>query len=349
MKKQLSQSISHSQNGTYAYLGDRQPEKTQITLTSYSQTAIQRDLPLTRLADFTRKNMKCNDKFWLNVSGFADVAAITDLTSQIELHPLVIEDIFNMNQRPKVEFFEKYVFIVLHIQMDIKQTQQVSFILFENMLVCFQELAAPGFQLIEQRLDTPNSKLTSLGSDYLFYFCLDILVDSQFLIVEALGDDIEALEEHIISKERNLPLPQFYRQKRRLMKLRKQLQPLRDGFSSLLKSDGLFIKESTLIYLRDVHDHTLRLNDMLESQREMLMTLLEVYLSGVNNKMNQTMKVLTMFSAVFIPLGFIASLYGMNFVNMPELKWHYGYYFTLGIMASVAVGLMAWFRIKKWW
>lgn len=330
---------------TLTYHGDRAPYETSIEVTFYSNEILTR-FTLTDIEQL--KQQQPNTQTWITVTGFLNTPLIIQLANHYNLHPLVIEDILNMHQRTKIDYFSDYLYLVADLQTSIDISQQLSFILAKNIIISFQEVPSPHFGLVNHRLDLPASRMRTSGADYMLYSLLDALVDTQFHIVNVSEDTIETLEENVIEKSQPLSLPNFYKLKRHVMALRKQLQPLRDVLSLLIKSDETLITNNTSIYLRDVYDHTLRLNESLESQRDMLSTLLEIHLSSINNRMNQTMKVLTMFSAIFIPLSFIASLYGMNFTNMPELHWHYGYYMTLGLMGSVAGGLLIWFRKKGW-
>ena len=332
--------------GTPTYSGERTPYKTTVNVAVYDAENLNR-FELTEVTQLITPAP--NTQVWIAITGFANLNLILDIVNHYNLHPLVVEDILNMHQRTKLDYFSCYLYVVARLQTEVGINQQLSFILLKDCLISFQEVPSPHYELVNHRLDVAASRIRTSGTDYLFYSLVDALVDAQFHLVDTSEDVIESLEESVIEKSLPLSLPNFYKLKRRVMRLRKQLQPMRDVLSLMIKSDDLFITASTSIYLRDVYDHTLRLNDSLETQRDMLSTLLEIHLSSINNRMNQTMKVLTMFSAVFIPLSFLASLYGMNFEYMPELHWHYGYYFTLGLMGTIIVGLMAWFRKKKWW
>lgn len=293
--------------------------------------------------------LKTQDKkTWINIIGLADKLAITTLLQHYNIHPLVIEDIFNTEQRSKIDYFDDYSFIVVKIQMNKRSFVQFSFIILEDTIISLQDINSNFFTIVKQRLSMKGTKARKNGVDYLLYLMLDSLVDNQFAVVEAIEDKVDDLEESFLKDQQSLSLTSIYKLKREVMYLRKKLSPLRDCLSSILKSESDLFEQQDLVYFRDIYDHTLRLNESLDGQREMLVTLLEIHLSSVNNKMNQTMKVLTMFAAIFIPLSFIASLYGMNFTNMPELKWHYGYYMTLGGMATIGIGLLLWFKKKKW-
>lgn len=316
---------------------------TDISLTAYTENeVIKSTLDGLSKLDIVKK------KKWINIVGLNDKTAITNLLLYYKIHPLVIEDIFNTEQRPKIDYFDDYLFIVVRVQMKNRHFVQFSFILLHDVIISLQDVNDNFFTLVNQRLSIVGTKARKNGVDYLLYLMLDSLVDNQFSIVDSIEDKVDDLEESFLKEQQSLSLTSIYKLKREVMYLRKKLSPLRDCLASILKSEANLFEEQNLVYYRDVYDHTLKLNESLDSQREMLVTLLEIYLSSVNNKMNQTMKVLTMFAAIFIPLSFIASLYGMNFSNMPELKWHYGYYATLGVMATVGFGLLFWFKKKKW-
>ena len=297
--------------------------------------------------DFSQLDI-ASQKQWINVVGLADKTRITELLQHFNIHPLVIEDVFCTLQRPKIDYFDDYSFLVVKVQLKKQKFVQFSFILLNNLIISLQDLDVSFFTRVEERLSMKGTKARQNSVDYLLYLMLDSLVDNQFVVVEAIEDRVDGLEERFLKNEQLLSLPDIYKLKREVMYLRKRLSPLRDCLASTLKNESKLFAKSNLVYFRDVYDHTIRLNESLDGQREMLVTLLEIYLSSVNNKMNQTMKVLTMFAAIFIPLSFIASLYGMNFTYMPELKWHYGYYMALGGMACIGIGLLLWFKKKKW-
>lgn len=314
---------------------------TNIDSINYNKT----ELIKTEIKDTTNYHIM-KGVTWINVTGLEQQQEITQLLESFQIHPMVVEDIFSNQQRTKIDYFDDYLFCIVKIKAPDHTTLKFSFIVMKNLVVSVQEEGSDFFAEIERRISNKNSKARQSSAQYLFYLLLDKLVDKQLSLVEQVEQKVDVLEENFIQNQQSLSLTDIYDLKREVIELRKRVVPIRDMLASLLKSDEL--DKHSIIYFRDIYDHSLRLNDMLDNQKELLTTLLDIYLSSINNKMNQTMKVLTMFAAIFIPLSFIASVYGMNFSNMPELKWHYGYYFALGLMALIGVSLLSWFKHKKW-
>jgi magnesium transporter len=290
---------------------------------------------------------------WLNVDGSPQVEILEEIGNRLNIHPLALEDIFDTSQRPKMEDFDHYLFIELNmLSWDENQpqieSQQVSLILGGNYVVTFQEHDKDVFDLVRKRIREGKSRLTKQGADYLAYSLIDAIVDHYFIVLENLGEQIEFLEEELVTDPDPRTLQTIHELKRELIFLRKSVWPLREVISALERGESPLFQESSLIYLRDVYDHTIQIIDTVETFRDMVSGMLDIYLSSISNRMNEIMKVLTIIATVFIPLSFIVGLYGMNFNYMPELQWKWGYFMVWGVIISVIVGMLTYFRKKKW-
>ena len=294
---------------------------------------------------------------WINVDGLGDAAAIQRLGKMFNLHPLALEDAVNVHQRPKVEEYPGHLFIVarfIHLNGGVS-SEQISFFLGKNFVLTFQEETQPGdpFDPIRARLLSEKDAFDKHGSDYLAYRLLDAIIDSYFPVLEYYGEKIDEIEATLLDNHHRVHLTSIHAIKQDLLQLRRALWPTRDMLYSLLRDKHDLIDESTRVYFRDVYDHTVQLVDLLEIYRELGSDLRDLYLSSMSHRMNEIMKVLTIISTLFIPLTFIAGVYGMNFNtampgNMPELNQPYGYVVTLVVMGLIAVGMMIYF-VKKGW
>jgi magnesium transporter len=290
---------------------------------------------------------------WLNVDGSLQVKILEEIGRRLDIHLLVLEDILDTSQRPKMEDFDRYLFIELNMLLwDEKkpqvESQQVSLILGKNYVVTFQEQEKDVFDPVRKRIREGKSRVTKQGADYLAYSLIDAIVDHYFIVLENLGDQIEFLEEELVKNPDPGTLQSIHVLKRELIFLRKSVWPLREVIGALERGESSLFQESSLIYLRDVYDHTIQIIDTVETFRDMVSGMLDIFLSSVSNRMNEVMKVLTIIATVFIPLSFIVGLYGMNFSYMPELKWKCGYFIVWGVIISVVVGMLIYFRKKKW-
>jgi magnesium transporter len=290
---------------------------------------------------------------WINIDGLHDVKIIEGIGTHFDLHPLTLEDILHTGQRPKFEDLESYLFIVLMMlrfddenQMVI--SEQVSLILGSNVVISFQENIGDVFEQIRDRIRNAKGRIRKMEADYLMYALLDAVVDGYFGILEKLGEKIEALEEELVGDPSDRTLQQIHRLKREMVFLRKSVWPLRELINGLDRSESDLIADSTGVYLRDVYDHTIQVIDTVESFRDMVSGMLDIYLSSISNRMNAVMKVLTIIATIFIPLTFVAGIYGMNFEHMPELKWRYGYAAVWLVMLVVAGLMVLYFKRKKW-
>lgn len=292
---------------------------------------------------------------WLDVDGIHEAKLIAHIGQQHSLHPLLLEDVMNTKQKPKVEFYdETNIFVVLKM-LNIDpltltiDTEHVSLVLGSNYVISFQEQRTNDiFTPILERIKVSAGKTRRNGSDYLLFSQMDLIVDKYFLVLDIFSEKFEKLEEDIISQQNSDPLRELYALKRELNLMRKSVWPVREMIGTLLRDESPLIKNATLPYLRDLHDHAVQVIESIDSYREMLTGLMELHYSVLSNRMNATMKTLTIISAIFIPLSFIAGVYGMNFDNMPELHWQNGYYYTLVLMSTVAVGFVLYFKKRGW-
>jgi magnesium transporter len=338
--------------GSLVYTGEQAAGKVEVTLIDYDeQTFEERTLQsMDECAVYKAKPTAT----WINVEGVNNPVLIEKIGECFGLHRLVTEDLMNVVQRPKVEDYGEYLFVVLKmLTYDEKDgrivPEQVSLIVGENFLLSFQEgVKGDVFPLIRDRLRAGKGKIRKMGVDYLAYSLLDALVDGYFVILERLGERIDLLEEELITRPARSIMEQLYQLKRELLFMHKAVWPLREVVSALVRRESPLIREATTPYLRDVYDHVVQAIDSVEIYRDMLSTMLDLYLSSVSNRMNEIMKVLTIIATIFMPLTFLAGVYGMNFKHMPELEWKYGYFGLWGIMIGIGVGMYFYFRRKKW-
>lgn len=292
---------------------------------------------------------------WVDIEGVHDIQALEKIGLCFGLHPLVMEDILNTDQRPKIEDYGDYLYIVLRMLSREKETgeimsEQVSLILGENFVLSIQEGAKGDvFEPVRNRIRNGKGQIRRLGADYLAYSLIDAVVDNYFIILETIGERIELLEETLISDPGPETLRLIHNLKREMIYLRKSVWPLREVVSGMQRRDSTLIREGTGYYLRDVYDHTIQVIDTIETFRDMLSGMLDIYLSSISNRTNAVMKVLTVIATIFIPLTWIVGIYGMNFKHMPELEWQYGYLLAWLAMIAISVGMVVYFKIRKWW
>ncbi|MBU7581738.1 MAG: magnesium/cobalt transporter CorA [Nostoc sp. TH1S01] len=297
---------------------------------------------------------------WVDVQGLGNQDILQRLGKVFELHPLVLEDVVNMGERPKIEDYEDQLLIIARMVVPKEKTcgfysEQVSFVLGKHYLLTVQEEPEHDcFDSVRMRIDKGKGIIRKQGADYLAYALLDAIIDGFFPVLELYGERIEELEEEVILKPTPQTLQQIYQIRRELLQLRRFIWPQRDAINTLIRDGSDLISEDVRIYLRDCYDHTVQVMDMVETYRELASGLMDVYLSAVSNKMNEIMKLLTVVSAIFIPLTFVAGIYGMNFntdkspYNMPELNWYWGYPACLALMVAIAVSLLILFWRRGW-
>ena len=332
---------------------DPEAPKPVIAMISYSEAGVQ-ESAISKPSEIVPR-LAAPGVHWINVDGLGDAAALAELGEIFKLHRLSLEDVVNTGQRAKVEHYADHLYIVAH-QIHVEdglRTEQISMFVGANFVLTFQELAGDQFDPVRARIREGRGRLRTGGSGYLAYALLDAIVDYYFPVLEGYGERLELLEDEVLKRPRRRSVERIYSIKRELLVLRRSMWPMRDALHGLLREETVLIQAEDRYYLQDVYDHAMRVLEMVESFRETSSSLLDVYLSSQGNRMNEIMKVLTMFASIFIPLSFIAGLYGMNFDtsspwNMPELAWPYGYFFALGLMAAVAGGLLVFFARKGW-
>ncbi len=338
--------------GSLVHIGEKKAEETRVTILDYDEAHVEEKEAKTVGECFPFKDRPTAT--WINVEGVSDVEAIERLGACYGLHPLVLEDILNTDQRPKMEDFEQYSYIVLKMLTYREasgqvETEQISLVLGQNFILSFQEgKEGDVFGPIRERIKTGKGRIRKMGVDYLAYTLIDAVVDNYFIILEKLGERIESLEEALVVNPTTGTLREIHSLKREMVFLRKAVWPLREVISSLQRGESSLIQDSTRVYLRDVYDHTIQVIDSIETFRDMVSGMLDIYLSSVSNRLNAVMKVLTIITTVFMPLTFIAGIYGMNFKYMPELERPWGYPAVLLVMFGIGTSMLIYFRKKKW-
>jgi len=336
--------------GTPVHVGERKVEELKITLIDYDEEQFQ-ERPIS--AAEVRPFKETSTVTWINVDGVHDVATIAAIGEQFDLHPLVVEDLSSTGQRPKVEEYDEHLYVVLRMltcsdESGHVEAEQVSILLARNVVLTFQERPGDVFDAVRDRIRTAKGRIRRMGPDYLVYSLIDAVVDNYFLVCEKLGECVEPLHEELVTAPTPASLHRVHELKGEVLNLRKVLWPLREVVSSLERSESQFFRRATRLYLRDVYDHTIQVIDTIETYRDVIAGMVDLYLSSVSNRMNEVMKVLTIIATLFIPLTFIAGVYGMNFRYMPELGWKAGYPAVLAVMAVVAGAMLLYFRKKGW-
>lgn len=336
--------------GSLIHIGTTYADQSKITLARYDETSfMERDI--RSLAELqSEKNLP--GILWVNIDGLQDVKLLEEIGKLFGLHPLILEDILNTDQRPKAEDYGDYIYIVLkniHNHVDkILHAEQVSIILGRNFVLSFQEKESSLFNPIRDRLSSAMGRVRKAGADYLAHHLMDAIVDQYFVVLEDIEEKIELLEDNLVLKTTPADLRAIHLLKRELIVLRKSLWPLREAIGLLQRADSPLIVDSDLIYFKDISDHIIAVIDTVDTFRDMLAGMLDVYLSSASIRLNQVMKVLTIIATIFMPLTFLAGIYGMNFDHMPELRWHWGYFAVWTVMLTIALGMLILFRKKKW-
>jgi magnesium transporter len=327
---------------------------TDITLIDYSPTACQR-VDLITPAELV-PYIDTHSVSWVDLQGLGNEPTLQAIGQIFQLHPLVLEDVVNVPQRPKVEEYDAQLLIVTRmVLLDARSgsnsflSEQISFILGDHYLLSVQEEAEYDcFTPVRDRITTAKGNIRKMGADYLMYALIDAIIDGFFPVLEEYGEQLELLEDEVVANPSRQTLERIHRMKRELLSLRRAIWPQRDAINALIRDESDLISHEVRIYLRDCYDHTVQVLDMVETYREVASSLMDIYLSSVSNKMNEIMKFLTVMSSIFIPLTFIAGVYGMNFDNMPELRTRSGYFVCLGVMGTVAIVLLTLFWRRGW-
>jgi magnesium transporter len=337
--------------GSLIYTGEKIHEQVEITVVDYDEQNYEEK----KISKFEECLVYKNKPTvtWINVNGISHVKNLEKLGECFNLHPLIMEDILNTDQRPKIEDLDDYLFIVLktiNYPEDTKEimAQQISLILGSNYVISFHESDGDIFAPIRERLHTAKGHIRKAGADYLTYSLVDFIVDQYFVVLEQFGENIEYLEDAVVAQPTPQTLSDIHHYKNDMIILRKSMWPLREVVSRLGRRESPLIHEDTGLYFKDVYDHTIVAIDTVETYRDILSGMLDIYLSSVSNKLNETMKVLTVIATIFMPLTFLAGLYGMNFKFMPELEWRWGYFMVLALMVLIVAIMLAYFRNRRW-
>lgn len=337
--------------GTLIHIGEKKTETVKIKIIDYDEVHFQEKEAKTVEECFPFKDKPTVT--WINIDGLHQVDVIEKIGKNFEFHPLLLEDILNTEQRPKMEDFDNYIFIVLKMlyyeeKADEIKPEQISLIFGRNFVISFQEREGDIFNSVRERIRNGKGRIKKMGADYLAYSLMDTIVDNYFIILEKLGERIEDLEEELIANPAPKTAKTIHNLKREMIFLRKSVWPLREVISGLERCGSSLIQESTRIYLRDVYDHTIQVIDSIETFRDMLSSMIDIYLSSISNRMNEVIKMLTIIATIFIPLTFIAGVYGMNFKYMPELEWRWGYPVIWSVMLTIGILMLIYFKRKKW-
>ncbi|NOT23361.1 MAG: magnesium/cobalt transporter CorA [Nitrospiraceae bacterium] len=335
--------------GTLVHIGEKKTDKVTIRAFDYSGTRCdeRQDLSLDDLVPPTDESVT-----WVDVGGVHKMEILESFGKQFQLHPLLLEDIANTDQRPKLDDYETCLFLVMKMlsvsdRQDIV-VEQVSLVFGRNFVLSFQENGTDVFTPVRDRLRAGKGRLRQSGADYLLYALVDAIVDQYFTVLEVLGEKIEALQDLVVSDPKPETLRQIHALKGQLLFLRRAVWPLREATNSLSRSDSPFLREATRVFFRDVYDHVVQIVDTIETLREMVSASLDIYLSSISYRLNAVMKVLTIITTIFMPLTFIVGIYGMNFEHMPELKWEWGYPLVLCVMVAIAIAMLGFFIRKRW-
>ena len=337
--------------GTVTYIGNREKQDAQVQIIAYNEKEQRSYIPknMEEIVGFKESDHIS----WIDIAGLSDVDYIEKLGAQLHLNPLILEDTVNVNQRPKIDEYDNYIFAVIKmLYLDEKHVigiEHMAMVLIEDAVLVFQEEPDEDvFDGVRGRIRAKTGRLRSSDADYLFFALVDAVVDNYFIVLESIGARIETLEEEVYDN----PVPEVAKKiqalKKEIMRIRKCIFPVREMIMRLIETENPLIKKETKLFLRDVLDHATEINETLQIYREMSMSLMEMYMSNMSNKMNEVMKVLTIMASIFIPLTFIAGIYGMNFDYMPELHTKNGYFVVWGVMITLFIGMLIYFRRKNW-
>ncbi|MEW6348711.1 MAG: magnesium/cobalt transporter CorA [Thermodesulfobacteriota bacterium] len=337
--------------GTLVYVGDAPVQAPSVTVIEYDEDRVSHR-ELVDVAQALPSETRAGT-CWISVNGLTQTHVIEALGDRFGIHPLVLEDIVNTTQRPKIDYYDEYLYIVLRLLSYHEETgeissEQMSIVLGKDFLLTFREREGEQFAGVIERLTAGKGRIRKGGADYLAYCLMDAIVDDYFGILEKLAEQIEAVEEALVADPGRLTLHGIHTLKTDMIHMRRSVWPIREVLNSLARGDGDLVKSDTIPYLRDVYDHTVHVIDNMESYRDIITGMLDIYLSSMSNRLNEIMKVLTIIATIFIPLTFMTGWYGMNFKGMPELQWPWSYPVFAGFAATAAVVMLILFRIKKW-
>lgn len=336
--------------GTLVYMGKKNHIPLNVDIINYDTVTYERQTSAS-IEDCVPCKSK-NGITWVNVNGLSDLESIQKIGNFYQLHPLLLEDLVNTGQRPKLDEYENCLFVVIKMltypeEGDIV-AEHLSFVLGDNFVLSFQENEGDVFDSIRDRIENKKGRVRDSGADYLLMILMDAIIDHYFLVIETLGEKVEEIENSLIENPSEELVFEIQHLKKEALSIRRAVYPLREVINRVEKSEMKFIQKETLHYFRDLYDHTIQIIESIELYRDMLFGLTDLYMSGLSNKMNSVMKVLTIISTIFIPLTFIVGVYGMNFDNMPELRQHYGYYVVWAMMLVISILMLFYFKKRKW-
>jgi magnesium transporter len=335
--------------GTITYMGNRDNTISTLEVMAFSEDSLEEYSPVNVETLLEEKSDKIK---WINLVGLSDEGFIEKLGKVFQLNPLTLEDAVHTEQRPKIDEYDTYIFGVFKMMyLDEQQriiVEHIAITLFDKEVLVFQELNQDVFDSVRQRLRGKLGRIRSRGADYLFFALLDAIIDNYFVILESISERMELLEEEVYQKPKPKTAHKIQELKKEVLRIRRYIAPVRELIGRLIDTEHPLIKKDTKLFLRDLLDHCLEINESLQIYREMVMSLMEMYMSNVSNKMNEVMKVLTVMASIFIPLTFIAGVYGMNFDNMPELHMENGYFVVLGVMLGILIIMVIYFMRKRW-
>lgn len=336
--------------GSLFFTGERKMEKPEIELIVFDEDQFKEE-HYNSIEDAVHRVNKTDLVCWLNIDGLHDTSIVEHLVKINRLHKLSGEDVLSIGQRPKLEEFKDYIQIAANMFMvteDDIENEQITLVIYDDLLISFQEKTGDVFEHVRRRLRESSGQIRKRGADYLGYALLDAIVDQYFVILEHYGSQIEELEEELLRNPNEELLGKLHIVRRKALHIRRSVYPMREVVSRYEKSDSPLIHSDTKLFVRDLYDHTIQVIETVEVFRDSVSGLLDLYMNSVSNRMNNVMKVLTIVSTIFIPLTFIAGIYGMNFTNMPELEYKYGYLITMIVMAIVSIFMILYFKRKKW-
>lgn len=337
--------------GSLILTGQKRVQKAKIEYFEFSQSHLKENVNSN--ADEILSIKDSDNNIWVNIDGLHETDLIQKIGSRYNIHPLNLEDILDVNSRPKIDEMDEYIFLsfkMLSWSAGTKKLsqEQLSIILGDRWVLSFQELPGDSFDPIRERLRSGKGRMRKMGVDYLAYALIDALVDYYFVIAEEIGERIDVIDKKVLDNPSPLLLKQIQTLKNELVKVRKAIWPLRDIISTLERNDSGLVRAETNVFLRDLHDHVIQLIETIETYRDLVGGLFDIYLSSQSNRTNEVIRLLTVITSVFIPLTFIVGVYGMNFKVFPELDWHYGYAMVWAAMIIIATGMLVFFRKRDW-
>ncbi len=338
--------------GTLVYDREKRTDEVSIRVMDYGPDACHVQRPVKIEDTYALRDSESVS--WIDIEGLHDTDLLARFGDHFGLHPLVLEDILNTHQRPKLEEYDDYFYIVARMLIagktpeDPFHSEQVSFILGKHFIATFQEIPGDVFDPVRNRVEQGRGKSRKSGADYLLYTLLDAIVDNYFALLQSIADRIEEVEQSIVQQPQREDLDKVHKLRRELVYMRRNVWPLRDVVAGLDRSDSPLVADETRVYLRDLHDHVVQVIDAIENFRDVLTSLQDLYMSGISNRTNEIMRVLTIISTIFVPLTFIAGVYGMNFHHFPELEWKWSYLSFWIVSVVLALSLIVWMRRRNW-